>query len=187
MSEFAYPTGSPVHRRRNATTSSATMPYFRPVRRLDVAVKSDPTVAGSGATLGADARQLGELQLQAARRVTELVALEDDWDSYGASQIRSEVARRAFELVCELLEAGVGMPFLVPASDGGIQLEWHAGDLVAEIEVASQSRLEIFVSGPTGATELVSTEVPADMVALLVARSARPAADDATSRRITLH
>jgi hypothetical protein len=68
-------------------------------------------------------------------RIEGLLNLRRDWDSYGADRIRPEVAAVTLDLLWQLLADTDDAPEIVPSSDGGLQLEWHAvgGDLEVEI------------------------------------------------------
>jgi len=62
-----------------------------------------------------------------------IACLQADWDSYGAAAIdaRAVAAVRRF----------LGYRWaIVPLNDGGIQLEWHAGDVDLELEFGADGR-----------------------------------------------
>ena len=62
---------------------------------------------------------------------TSLLALPDNWDSYGARRIDERWARKAFEIWRQL--AGTWTP--VPHSDGSVGLERHADGFDIEIDI----------------------------------------------------
>jgi hypothetical protein len=61
-----------------------------------------------------------------------LLRLERGWDSYGAREVSPRAVERALAFL-SLLPPGM-RPAVVPASQGGIQLEWHDGQADIEIE-----------------------------------------------------
>lgn len=65
----------------------------------------------------------------------ELLELRDDWDSYGSGRILPAAAAEALVLVVNLMADGAKPPSIVPMSSGGIQLEWHDGQVDIEAEV----------------------------------------------------
>lgn len=64
-----------------------------------------------------------------------LLELEQDWDSYGAERITLEAVNTANALTA------------VPLSDGGIQLEMHAGGIEIEIEIDSTGKVRSILYG----------------------------------------
>lgn len=66
--------------------------------------------------------------------MVDLLTLPPDWDANGGDPIEMEVVNAAFAFIPTVLEAGSPAPWVVPMSDGGIQLEWHTQG--AELEVA---------------------------------------------------
>jgi len=79
----------------------------------------------------------------ALRRIERLARLKDDWNGYGAKPFSPDLiaAVKAFvaALSGHLFEpvgdevAGVA-PFAVAVANGSIQLEWHVGDRILELE-----------------------------------------------------
>ena len=67
--------------------------------------------------------------------VKKLIALQSNWDSYGASPISIEALKT------------VGLFAVVPCSNGGVQLEIHRNGYDIEIEITSTGIIKnIFVS-----------------------------------------
>lgn len=64
--------------------------------------------------------------MSAAERFTQLGALEQNWDSYGAPPLDRATILRA--------EAWLAAACIVPCSGGGVQIEWHRDGV--EIEVS---------------------------------------------------
>ena len=70
-----------------------------------------------------------------ARDLSRLLALPENWDSYGGHAVRQDAAAGVIKLLAKL-GADVAAPLVAPMSNGGILLEWNspAGDLEIEIE-----------------------------------------------------
>lgn len=72
--------------------------------------------------------------------IDRLLALPEDWDSYGASRITKEAA------------ATVNALRIVPINTGGLQIELHAGKMDSrmniEIEVGPDGDIEAVFAAP---------------------------------------
>jgi hypothetical protein len=73
-------------------------------------------------------------------RLAELVALPENWNSYGARRVDPAVARSTRELLLQTVRADTPRPALVPTSHGGIQIEWHTEGVDLEIEIPKADR-----------------------------------------------
>lgn len=80
----------------------------------------------------------------AGRRLAQLVALDDDWDSYGGHPLAPEIARRGWWVIHELSRFGVPVPDVIPTSDGGLQLEWQQASLDLEITFQPDEQPTVF-------------------------------------------
>ena len=68
------------------------------------------------------------------RQATDLAALQENWDGYGAAPIRKDVLWYALYLLQSITES-FPPPHLTPMSHEGIMLEWHRGRAALEIEI----------------------------------------------------
>jgi hypothetical protein len=75
---------------------------------------------------------------------TQLLALPDNWDSYGARPVEMSLLEVALGLVAILWNDNTPPPALVPMQSGGVQLEWHTNGIDLEIGVESISRVYVF-------------------------------------------
>jgi hypothetical protein len=66
--------------------------------------------------------------------IRALRLLGPSWDSYGSPPIREEVIDAAAEFVSYFEPHAITRPYVVPLPTGGLQLEWHDGARVLEIE-----------------------------------------------------
>jgi hypothetical protein len=67
-------------------------------------------------------------------RLSELVALPSDWDSYGALPVDRQSVEMALSVLSAVMSEGAELPWIVPLPSGGLQLEWHRAD--SDIEIA---------------------------------------------------
>jgi len=68
-------------------------------------------------------------------RLAEVLCLPAGWDSYGAPRIDRHAVSSALALLESAAPEEMPAPLVVPVSDGGVQLEWHAWGLDVELEV----------------------------------------------------
>lgn len=87
------------------------------------------------------------------KRITELLQLPSNWDGYGASEVRTEVARRALTSLLSLLDDDSPTPSVVPLSDGGLQVEWHRHSRSLEIEFPASGSASFYFYGGTSDEE----------------------------------
>lgn len=63
----------------------------------------------------------------------ELVALEANWDSYGAPPVKNQRVVQAFNLLKSIMREDTPGPSIVPTNDGSLQLEWHTAGIDLEV------------------------------------------------------
>lgn len=71
----------------------------------------------------------------------EMLALPDNWDSYGAPRIGLSSIVSAIELLSITMRPETPAPLVVPTTRGGLQLEWHTRGIDLEVEVESPNRI----------------------------------------------
>jgi len=69
----------------------------------------------------------------AISEVEVLTGLSRGWDSYGAVPVSAAAATKAVAFLVDNAFASLPKPSVVPLSQGGIQFEWHRGDIDLEI------------------------------------------------------
>ena len=74
-------------------------------------------------------------------RLIEISNLSFNWDKHGGSPVKSELIYFTYNFLSSLLESNTHSPEIVPLSYGGIQVEWHDGDIDLEIEIESPYRV----------------------------------------------
>lgn len=83
------------------------------------------------------------------KRLNELNALAPNWDSYGGVPLGVEAARGAFELLQLVMEDDSPIPWIVPTSGGGLQIEWNVSDdCFIEVEVIRRTLFEVYSQMP---------------------------------------
>lgn len=65
-------------------------------------------------------------------RLETLLALPEGWDGYNAKTPEIWHALEAFGFLERVMTETTARPSIVPLTDGGIQIEWHRGDLDIE-------------------------------------------------------
>lgn len=75
-----------------------------------------------------------------------ILALNENWDSYGANRISAETADAVTGLLRDIMQAKSPAPQVVPSASGSIQVEWHVAGIDLEIEVESLSTINVFFS-----------------------------------------
>lgn len=73
----------------------------------------------------------------ALNRASELLALRDNWDSYGSRAI----PHAAVDGALRLRAAVATEPIMVPTNGGGVQLEWHNRGFDVELELDAHGKL----------------------------------------------
>ena len=61
--------------------------------------------------------------------------LAPNWDSHGALQIDKQRVLDAINVLFRTMSIDTAAPWVVPTTDGGIQLEWHRKDEDLEVEI----------------------------------------------------
>ena len=73
----------------------------------------------------------------AKRAALNLLALKENWDSYGAPII----SKMAVDAALRLWNVLATVPSFVPMSNGGVQIEWHSQGFNVELEIGPNGRL----------------------------------------------
>jgi hypothetical protein len=91
-------------------------------------------------------------------RISGFVALESDWDSYGAARPSANAIRTAQQVLDDLVilyarQFGENvLPFWAsPLPSGGVQLEWRSPAFELEVEVDANGRLAFLLQKGHGA------------------------------------
>lgn len=80
----------------------------------------------------------------AIQRISYLLDLPENWDSYGAKRIDQKTAYYAVQILQQIARPGVPAPAIVPTVRGYLQFEWHANGVDLEFEVLSPIEISVF-------------------------------------------
>lgn len=75
-----------------------------------------------------------EVKSQSLARLSELQDLPPGWDGYGAPKLDPAITEAVRSFISSWPESITARPMVVPLSSGNIQLEWHRGPKVLELE-----------------------------------------------------
>jgi len=90
--------------------------------------------------------ELSQWQIDAIRKIFQLLALDSDWDSYGSPPPSEVAVKAAVRLILGIDIDYFVSPRIVPVSGGGVQLEWSLGTREVEIEIDNEGSAEYLKS-----------------------------------------
>lgn len=102
-------------------------------------------------------------------RLGILLALPENWDSYGAASISFANVEYAFRLLGFIIGDDTPPPDVVPTSEGSIQIEWHEVGIDLEVEVLSPYRVHVSYKDRHHAGREWSDELTSDLTELKTA------------------
>ena len=77
------------------------------------------------------------------RQIQDLLKLRPNWDGYGGKKIDPRRAQLVLDVLRVVMTEQTPIPAIVPGSDGGVQLEWHCGQVDLEVEALSPLKLSV--------------------------------------------
>ncbi len=101
---------------------------------------------------------------EAVDSLNSLLALEENWDSYGARKVSPEAAFAAIILLHHVMDDQTPPPLIVPTPSGNIQLEWHRSEIDLEVEVTPSKTFFISYEDISGSTEPYEDDSPVHSV-----------------------
>ena len=127
--------------------------------RMAVAGLSQTLTPAADPTLGPERREITLTVSRTLRRqpwfhptldqLAKFLSLGDDWDGYGAQATHESAVKRAVAVLDAVCPEGPE-PWVVPTSDGGVQLEWASSGLEIEIEILPTGPAQILIVEPSG-------------------------------------
>lgn len=78
---------------------------------------------------------LSQWQVDAIRKLLQLLSLPRDWDSYGSPPPSEVAVMSALHLILHIDLEYFLSPHVVPVGGGGVQLEWSLGSREIEVEI----------------------------------------------------
>ena len=83
-------------------------------------------------------------QIDVLTQIVKLLRLNDNWDTYGAKSLCLSTGRAMYSVLNALMRDETPVPTIVPTSDGTLQAEWHTRQIDLEIEVISDSLIDVY-------------------------------------------
>lgn len=90
-------------------------------------------------------------------RLNDFLSLPPNWDSYGAEPVSMVAAQATISLLETIMSPTTPIPYVVPTSNGSIQLEWHEIDVDLIVEHVA-SGWSVFFQDSSGGREMVTTD-----------------------------
>lgn len=92
--------------------------------------------------------------LSTVEEMLRLLALKENWNTYGAPPLSPSALQGAAVLLCELTTASTPKPAIIPTSRGAVQIEWHTDTLDLEIEVLSPTDIKYYFEDERSGEEI---------------------------------
>lgn len=105
--------------------------------------------------------------MTAIQSLSHLRQLESGWDGHSAKMITDDACEVAVRLLVSLAVPAPPTVQIFPLTNGGVQLEWHAGDNDLEIEVDPIGEVHAFISACDGSVVL-NQELPPSLIPLII-------------------
>jgi len=87
----------------------------------------------------------------------ETTALRLNWDSYGGLPTSMASISTAFGFLSQVMDGDTPLPSIVPLSDGGVQLEWHRGEVDIEVTFPVTDAPEVYLYDTVTGNEIETT------------------------------
>ena len=97
---------------------------------------------------------------QVVDKLNAILALKENWDSYGSLRIRPETAIAAIYVLDSVMLEGTPIPSMVPTPSGNIQAEWHIFGIDLEVEITSTGNYSISYEDGTEQSEPYESDLP---------------------------
>ena len=82
-------------------------------------------------------------------RLLGFLSLREDWNGYGEQPIHESAVKRAVAVLNDVCPMGPE-PWVVPTSDGRVQIEWASGGFEIEVEIPPTGPAQILIVEPSG-------------------------------------
>lgn len=83
-------------------------------------------------------------------RLNELLALEDNWDGYGASRVDVDAAERLLELLATYAGVVKSTPVVSATIDGGVVARWENGGFTTQLESKPGGTIDVYFVSDSG-------------------------------------
>ncbi len=105
-------------------------------------------------------------QSEVYSQILKLLQLEENWDSYGAKKISISAAKAMFSVLSNLMLDDTPPPTIVPTSSGVLQAEWHTRNIDLEMEVISDSVIDVYFEDHNSQISKIEEELRVDLTKL---------------------
>lgn len=105
--------------------------------------------------------------MKAIQCLSGLRQLAPRWDGHSAEVLTDDACETAVRLLVALAIPSPPTAQLVPLTDGGVQIEWHAGVNDVEIEVDRSGEVHVFIIASDGLVEL-NRELPPSSIPIVI-------------------
>lgn len=89
--------------------------------------------------------QQGDWTGELNSRLNILCALPVGWDGYSGKPVLYDLASYGAQILQTILTPGAALPSIVPLGTGGLQIEWHEGELDIEITISQPFEADVWV------------------------------------------
>lgn len=84
------------------------------------------------------------------KNLRDLLLLQPNWDSYGATAIDEKIVLKAFNLLFSIESKDIPKPVVVPVSDGGIDIEWNIAKIFLSLKIREDGSRFFFADRESG-------------------------------------
>src|SRR5665213_3489976 len=88
-------------------------------------------------------------QVEVQGQLLQFAKMSPGWDSYDAPQVTWDAGMFALSILNDIMRPRTPIPQVVPASVGGVQLEWHEKGIDLEIRVTAPYRCSLWFEDQT--------------------------------------
>ena len=107
--------------------------------------------------------------MRVVKELVELCSLEADWDSHGAPPISMSAGMFGLTVLQQVMLPRTPIPEIVPSSSGGVQFEWHEGDIDLELHISAPYECELWFDDHRSGSKAISIELSNDFSELQTA------------------
>jgi len=97
-------------------------------------------------------------QAGALAKLIALSNMRENWDGYGAQQLRRDTAFFALDVLHGVMSPRTPIPQIVPSASGGVQLEWHTRDIDLEITISKPLECDFWFLDHRGESDHLDDE-----------------------------
>lgn len=114
-------------------------------RDFQNAAQSESGPGSSGVTSADFLRRGNSWHQDIVDTLCRYLALPPGWDGYGGKPLRHDTGMFTLQVLNSTLGPSIPAPHIVPAPDGGVQVEWHQNQMDIELYIAAPYDCELMV------------------------------------------